>query len=288
MLGTSLEIIIVGILICACCSIPGTFLVLRGMSMMTDAISHTILLGIAIGFFISNDLNSPILMICAVIVGLFTVWFTEVLHHTKLVSKDAAIGIVFPLFFSVAVILITKFAKNVHLDVEHVVFGEIAFVPFDRFQTLNYDFGPKALIITLIMLLINSLIIFLFYKELKLSTFDHDYAQVIGFSPKAMNYLLMTLVSLTSVCTFQSVGVVMVIAFMVGPALTARLYTDRLNVMLFLSILIGSLASVVGYTLAINIDVSISGMQAFIMGVIFILSLLLSPKRGILIKKIRA
>ena len=278
--SSGIEIILVGIVACFCCAIPGVFLVLRGMSMMTDAISHTVLLGITVGFFISNDLNSPILMLCAVIVGLITVWFTELLHQTKLLGKDSAIGIVFPLFFSTAVILISKFAKNVHLDVEHVVFGEIVFIPFDRFETENYDFGPKALIILLVILLFNVIITALFYKELKVTTFDYEYAKVIGYSPVLINYLLMTMVSITSVGTFQSVGVILVIAFMTGPPLTARLLTNRLYNMIFISLMLGAFSSVVGYFVAMWFDVSISGMQATMVGLLFLLVLISSISSG--------
>lgn len=284
MLGSGLEIILVSIVACFCCAIPGVFLVLRGMSMMTDAISHTVLLGITIGFFIANDLNSPWLMIFAILVGLLTVWLTELLYQTRLLSKDSAIGIVFPLFFSTAVILISKFAKNVHLDVEHVVFGEMAFIPFNRFQTESYDFGPKALVILFVIFLINLLIMILFYKELKISTFDSDYAKVIGFSPIFLNYLLMSMASVTSVGTFQSIGVILVIAFMTGPPLAARLLTDKLGVMIIYSLILGALSSVIGYFIATYLDVSISGMQATIIGLVFFIVLLFSPKRGLLKK----
>ena len=288
MISNEMEIILLGIMVCACASLPGVFLVLRGMSMMTDAISHTVLLGIAIGYFISHDLSSPWLFFCAVIIGIFTVWFTELIYRTKLVNKDSAIGIVFPLFFSIGVILISKFAKNVHLDVEHIIFGEIAFAPFDRFETANFDFGPKSLTITAIIFLLNLIVIMLFYKELKVSTFDENYTKIIGFSPMFLNYLLMTLASITSVGTFRSVGVILVISFMVGPPLTARLLTNKLSVMIVLSIIIGGIDSVIGYFLANYYDVSISGTQATVIGGIFLIVLLIAPKiKNIFSKKVQ-
>ncbi len=278
MLSNSIEIILVGILVCACCALPGTFLVLRGMSMITDAISHTVLLGIVIGFFISNNLNSPLIIFFSVVVGLFTVWFTELLHNTNLLNKDSAIGVVFPILFSIAVLLITKFAKNTHLDVEHVVFGEIAFTPFDRIETLNYDFGPRAIIVLLVIFIVNLIVILLFYKEFIVSTFNPEYAKIIGFSPIFMHYLLMSLVSLTSVGAFKSVGVVLVIAFMVGPTLTARLITNKLSLLIVFSIIIGTISSIIGYFLAIYFDVSISGMQATVVGIIFLIVFVFSNK----------
>lgn len=281
-MGANIEIILVGIMVCACCALPGTFLVLRGMSMMTDAISHTVLLGIVLGFFASDgNISSPIVVIFAILTGLLTVWLTELLHSTKLVNKGSAIGIVFPFLFATAVILIAKFAKNVHLDVEHIIFGDITFVPFERFETVNYDFGPKSLVILSIIFIINLTIISLFYKEFKVSTFDSEYAKVIGISITFMNYLLMSLVSVTSFGAFQAVGVIVVIAFMVGPALTARLLTDKLGNMLILSIVIGTIDSLVGYFLAIYFDVSISGMQAFIIGLIFFVVLLITKRKNL-------
>ena len=138
-----LQIMGIGIVLVLACVIPGVFLVLRGMSLMSDAISHASLLGIVVVFFLIQELSSPLLVVGASIAGILTVALTEWLISTQRVKKDAAIGLVFPVFFSIGVILITKFAGNVHLDSDCVLFGEIAFAPFERMVLFSVDIvGP--------------------------------------------------------------------------------------------------------------------------------------------------
>jgi manganese/zinc/iron transport system permease protein len=139
----------------AACALPGVFLVLRRMTMMSDAISHTVLLGIVIGFFLVQDLTSPLLVLGAAAVGVLTVSLVALLERTRLVKEDAAIGLVFPALFSIAVIMITRFAGNVHLDTDAVLLGEIAFAPFDRFEAFGADLGPRGMWVMGGILLIN-------------------------------------------------------------------------------------------------------------------------------------
>ncbi len=138
------EIQLIAVLVAVACALPGVFLVIRGMAMMADAITHTILLGIVVAFFITQDLNSPFLILGAAFVGILTVWLTELIHQTKLLDKDASIGIIFPLLFSIAIILITRYAGDVHLDTDSVLLGELAFAPFDRLIVFGIDIGPQA------------------------------------------------------------------------------------------------------------------------------------------------
>ena len=161
------------------------------MAMMSDAISHAILPGIVVGFFLTNDLNAPLLIIAAAITGLLTVALVEVIYRTKLVKEDAAIGLVFPALFSIGVILIARYAGEVHLDTDAVLLGELAFAPFDRFTVGELDLGPRALWVMSAILLINGAFIALFYKELKLATFDAGLAASLGFLPGVMHYGLM-------------------------------------------------------------------------------------------------
>ena len=177
-----LEITITALIVSSACALLGVFLVLRKMAMMTDSIAHTILLGIVMAFFITESLTSPFLIIGAAAIGLLTVYLTELLQRTKLMAEDSAIGIVFPFLFSIAIILITRYAGNVHLDVDAVLLGELAFVPFDRFIVFGRDMGARAIYIMGTILLIDLLYVTLFYKELKLVTFDSALASVLGFS----------------------------------------------------------------------------------------------------------
>lgn len=181
-------------------------------------------------------------------------------------KKDAAIGLVYPLFFSIAIILITRYAGSVHLDVDSVMMGEIGFTPFTRFTLFSFDLGPQALWINLAILLLNATLIVLFYKELQLTTFHPEYAAALGFSPMLVHYGLMTTVSLTAVGAYDSVGSILVIGFMVGPALTAHLYSKRLSTMLGPTVLVAIFNSVVGVLLAFQLDVAVAGTIAVVTG----------------------
>ncbi len=276
-----IEIQLIASIVAVACALPGVFLVLRRMAMMSDAISHTILLGIVIGFFIVRDLGSPLLILGATLTGVLTVSLVELLNRTRLVREDAAIGLIFPVLFSIAVILITRYANDIHLDTDAVLLGELAFAPFDRFVAFGYDLGPRAAWIMGGILLINVIGILVFYKELKLSTFDAGLAATLGFSPALVHYGFMTMVSITAVGAFDAVGSILVVALMIGPPATAYLLTDRLPRMIGLSALIGIFSALSGYWLARFLDASIAGAMASTTGISFGLAFLFAPQRGL-------
>jgi len=281
-MSPQVEILIISVIVAVSCALLGTFLVLRRMSMMSDSITHTILLGIVLAFFITHDLSSPLLIIGAALMGVVTVWLTELVSQTRLLAEDAAIGLVFPLLFSIAIILITRFAGSVHLDTDSVLLGELAFAPFDRMIIGGKDIGAKAIYTTGILLLINIVSIAVLFKEFKLATFDSVLAVVLGFSPTFVHYWLMTLVSITAVGAFEAVGSVLVVAFMIGPPVTAYLLTDNLKHMLILSGVIGAINGVLGYKIATLFDVSIAGSMAVMTGIVFMLVFIFAPNRGLL------
>ncbi|HHW80001.1 MAG TPA: metal ABC transporter permease, partial [Acholeplasmataceae bacterium] len=140
-------------------SIIGVFLVLRKMSMMTDAISHTVLLGIVLAFLIVPDLNSPFLIIGAVLMGLITVFLTESLIKTKKINEDAATGIIFPLLFSIAIIIISLYISGIHMDTDAVLLGKLEFSSIKQLYIKGKPIGPVSLYISLAVLLINILYI---------------------------------------------------------------------------------------------------------------------------------
>jgi manganese/zinc/iron transport system permease protein len=279
-MNSQLEIQLVAVLVATACALPGVFLVLRRTAMVSDAISHTILFGIVIGFLIVRDLESPLLLVGATLTGVLTVWLVELLTRTRRVKEDAAIGLVFPLLFSLAVILISRFAGNAHLDNDAVLLGEIGFAPFDRLTLLGLDL-PRGVWVMGGILPANLLFIGLFYKELKLTTFDAGLAAALGFAPAVLHYSLMTLVSLTAVGAFDAVGAILVIALMIGPPAAAYLLTDRLPVMLGLSVLIGAISAITGYWMARVFDTTISGAMATMVGVSFAMVFLFAPHRGV-------
>ena len=277
--SAQITIQIVVTLVAIACAIPGTFLVLRKMSLISDAISHSILLGIVIGFFIVKDLSSPLLIVLAAMAGVVTVILVEFIQKTGLVKEDTAIGLVFPTLFSIGVILISKNANDVHLDIDSVMVGDLSFVAFDNIL-INcqegvadscINLGPKAIWSIGIILVITLILLFAFFKELKVSTFDAGLAAALGFSPVIMHYGLMTVSSVTIVGAFDAVGPILVVALMIAPAATAYLFTKDLKKMLLLSCFFGVIASIAGFWLAHILDASISGSMTTILAVLFLL-----------------
>ncbi|MXV39203.1 iron chelate uptake ABC transporter family permease subunit [Flavobacteriaceae bacterium Ap0902] len=287
MISAQIEIQLIAVLVSVACALLGVFLVLRKMALISDAISHSILPGIVIGFFITQDLNSPLLIILAAAAGMLTVLLVEWVQQTNLVKEDTAIGIVFPALFAIGIIMIAKNAGDVHLDVDAVLLGELAFAPFNRWMVNGTDLGPKAAWVMGVILLIVGLIIKLFYKELKVSSFDAGLASSLGFSPLVIHYGLMFLSSVTIVGAFDAVGAVLVVGFMIVPASIAYLWTNRLNVMIWLAVLVGASSSILGYWVAHWLDASIAGSIMAVMGVFFAIAYLFSPEHGRIIQKIR-
>ncbi len=281
MTGTDIEIQLLAVVVAVSCAVPGVFLVLRRMALVSDAISHSILLGIVLGFFIVEDITSPLLVGAATATGTLTVALVELLHRTRLVKEDAAIALVFPALFSIAVILISRFAEDVHLDLDAVLLGEIAFAPFRRLEVGGLDLGPRSLWLMGALLAANVGVVAIFYKELKLATFDAGLAHTLGFSPVLLHYGFMTLVSATAVGAFDAVGSILVVALMIAPPAAAYLLTNRLPRLLVLSGALGTLAALTGYWLARAADLSIAGSMASMSGVVFLIVLLFAPDRGI-------
>ena len=275
------EIILVAVLVSASCAIPGVFLVLRKMSLMSDAISHAVLPGIVIGFMLTQSLSSPLLFIGAVLTGVLTVILSEALVNTSLVKEDTAIGLVFPALFSIGVILVSRYTGNVHMDTDAVLLGELIFTPLDRISFRGMDLGPRVAWIMGVVLIINLLVFLLLFKEMKLATFDAGLAASLGFSPVLLKYILMFDVSITTVGAFDAVGSILVVALIITPAATAYLLTDKLHVMVILSIAVGVVSSLLGFALAWIIDASAAGSMAGMAGFFFLITFLFSPGRGV-------
>lgn len=282
MSSAQIEIQLIASLVAVACAIPGVFLVLRKMALISDAISHSILPGLVIGFFITHDLNSPLLILMGALSGILTVVLVEYIQKTKLVKEDTAIGLVFPALFSIGVLLIAKNANDVHLDVDAVLLGELAFAPFDRLMVNETDIGPKSLWIIGTILAITLSLLITFFKELKVSTFDAGLATALGFSPIVIHYGLMSVASVTTVGAFDAVGAILVVALMIAPAATAYLLTNDLKKMLVFSGLFGVFSAISGYWVAHWLDASISGSMISMLGLVFFFVYLLAPNRGLI------
>lgn len=275
-------VLLTGSLVGITCGLTGVFLILRKTAMIADAISHTVLFGIVIAFMITQTLNGFWMLIGAAIAGILTTYLVQLLQSGGL-QEDAAIGVVFTSLFALGVLFITLFAGNVHLDVEHVLMGEIAFVPWDTWIIFGISM-PKAVWMLSLVLFLNILFLLLLYKEIKLSTFDPVFALSIGLPIIAMHYSYMTLVSLTTVAAFDSVGAVLVVAMLIGPAATAYLLSKSVRGMILWSMTLGVTAAINGYYLAKFWNTSIAGMMAAMVGVIFMLVFLFKPYDGVISK----
>ncbi|MEH6534777.1 MAG: metal ABC transporter permease [Psychroserpens sp.] len=282
MSSAQIEIQLIASLVAIACAIPGTFLVLRKMAMISDAISHSILPGIVVGFFITQDLNSPVLILLAALTGVITVVLVEYIQKTGLVKEDTAIGLVFPVLFSIGVLMIAKKANDIHLDIDAVLVGELALAPFDRLMISGVDVGPKSLWIIGTILIITIILLIAFFKELKLSTFDKGLAASLGFSPAIIHYGLMTVSSITTVGAFDAVGAILVVALMIAPAATAYLLTTDLKKMLVLSIVFGVFSAISGYWFAHWLDASIAGSITTMLGLLFLVVYLFAPSKGVI------
>lgn len=258
------------------CALLGVFLVLKNMAMVADALSHTVLLGIVLGYFIAGDLDSPILFVGAALFGVMTVYAIEYVVNKFAIQSDAATGLVFTLLFAIAIILISKYARNVHLDVDVVLSGEVVFATLNTMEIFGIQV-PISFARMFVMLVINLAFVAVTYQQLKVSIFDPIYAKSIGVAVGLLNLVLMTIVSITTVVAFDTVGAILVISLMVAPALSAHLLSKRLSIMLLVALLYGVINSVLGYYVAIYFNVSISGTVAFAGFMTFLLTLLFAP-----------
>ena len=258
------------------CALLGVFLVLKNMAMVADALSHTVLLGIVLGYFIAGDLDSPILFVGAALFGVMTVYAIEYVVDKFAIQSDAATGLIFTLLFAIAIILISKYARNVHLDVDVVLNGKVVFATLNTMEIFGIQV-PISFARMFVMLVINLAFVAVTYQQLKVSIFDAIYAKSIGVAVGLLNLVLMTLVSITTIVAFDTVGAILVISLMVAPPLSAHLLSKRLTIMLLVALLYGVINSVLGYYVAIYFNVSISGTIAFAGFMTFLLTLLFVP-----------
>ncbi|OXM87174.1 metal ABC transporter permease [Paenibacillus rigui] len=279
-------ILLTAALVACSCSLLGCFLVLRRMAMIGDAISHSVLPGIVIAFLLSGSRDSFFMMLGASVIGLVTVFLIQLFQQSG-VQSDASIGVVFTALFSVGVVLVSVFTRQVDLDLDCVLYGEIIRVPWDTITWAGIDIGPKAVWSLGLVLLLSLTVLGLFYKQFKLCSFDPAMAAAVGIPVALFHYLLMGLVSVTTVASFESVGAILVVGMLVVPAATAYLLTERLGVMIVYSMGIGVLSSTGGYYISVWLDASIAGCMITAAGVLFVVALLFSPTHGVVWRKLK-
>lgn len=261
-------------LVAISCSMVGVFLVLRRMSLLGDAISHSVLLGIVLAYLIAGSRSVVAMMIGATLIGLLTAWLSNALHRVSKLQTDASIGIIFTWFFAMGVILISIYAGQVDLDQECVLYGEIAFVPFDTIIWGEQDLGPRALWIIGGVFMVNLVLILIAFERFKLVAFHPALALSLGVSVSFWHYLLMTMVSLTTVASFDAVGAILVVALLVIPASSAYLLANSLKSMLWIAAGYAQVAVLLGYGVAVWLDSSIAASIAVMAGVLLIVTVL--------------
>lgn len=257
------------------------------MAMMADAISHSVLPGIVAAFLLARGPNLLAGFIGAAAAGLLTVFLVETLSKSKRVSNDSAIGLVFPALFALGVLVISTQMANVHIDTDAVLYGEIAFAPFDPWMLGDRNMGPQSLWILLGLGLMNLVFLVFFYKELKLTTFDSALAATFGFSPVLIHYLMTSVVAITTVGAFSAVGAILAVSLIVVPSVTASLLTRRLGPLILASVGIGAFSAGLGYWFALLTNVSVSGMIGTTQGALFVLVFLAAPRQGLVAQILR-
>jgi len=304
-------IVVTGALAAMACALPGTFLVLRRQSMMGDALSHTVLLGIVGALLAAHALRNAgwnvaefgatggtIFFLGAIASGLATALLSEWVQRFGHVENSAALGVVFTTLFAAALLTIRLAADDVHVDADCVLFGNLELVFLDTIEGTGI---PQAAAANGLMLAVNMLLLVLFFKELRITAFDPRLATTMGINARLVGYGLMTVTAITLVAAFRSVGSILVIALLIAPAATASLLARRLPGVILTALAVAALSALLGHVAAITVpalvfsrlgypdirDAGSAGSMAVAAGGLFLLALLFSPGEGVISRSSR-
>lgn len=245
----------------------GCFIILRGMSLMGDAISHAVLPGVAISFLLGVNY-----LVGAIALGLLASFIITYISNNSKIKNDAAIGITFSSFLALGVILIG--VANSSTDLFHILFGNVLAVQdFDKWLTVS------ILFIVLIILVI-------FFKPLLITSFDPNMAKAFGMNVNRYHYLLMILLTVVSVTAMQSVGTILIVAMLITPASTAYLFTNRLSSMMILSSILGGASSIIGLVIGYTFNIAVGSCIVLTSAILFAVSFFLSPKQNVFRKRV--
>lgn len=254
--------LLTGLVVGIVCGVIGSFIVLRGLALMGDAISHAVLPGVAISFMLGINF-----FIGAVVVGLLAAIGIGFINQNSNIKNDSAIGIVFSTFFAIGVLLIAK--ANTAMDLTEILFGNVLTVR-DVDRTL-----------TLIVAAVVIFVVVLFYKEFLMTTFDPTMAEASGMPVKTIHYGLMVLLTLVTVVSLQTVGVVLVVSLLITPAATAYLLTKRMSTMVVLSSVLGGTSAIIGLILSFKFNLSSGPTIVLVATAFFLLAFIFAPKKGV-------
>ena len=309
--------IVIGALCAAAAALLGNFLVLRRMSLLGDAISHAVLPGLAAAFIFTGQRQGLVMFIGAAAVGVLTVLLTELARQYGRVDEGASIGIVFTGLFALGLVLISlDVAKRVDLDASCVLYGSLELSVLDHVEVVGCSV-PRVVIPLTIVCVLNAAFVLGLYRPLKVSTFDPQLAAAQGVKVGLIHYSLAAFVAITAVASFESVGNILVVAMFVVPPVTAWLLTDRLAVMIALSVAVGVISAILGHLSAITVPIwfgglltlaigfinwfrteaivlppigksNTAGMIAVVAGLLLVLAALFGPRKGILSRGFRS
>ena len=264
-----LGITLLAIVTAVACALPGVFIVLRKDSMLVDAISHAVLPGIVVGYAVTRDLGSPLLIVGSALAGLVVVMGGEWLGRTKLLTGDSPQGLIFPALFSAGVILVSLDFAGIHLDTHAVLVGDLNLAAFAQFYLNDVSIGPRYLYVMLGVLGLVAAFITLNYRNLKLATFDPEFATTTGVRTGVLNIAFMFLVSVTVTAAFHAAGAILVLALVVVPAATAHLVTSRLGSMIWVTVALAGGGALAGFWIAYALDAATSAGMALVQGLLF-------------------
>ncbi|OLT48731.1 zinc ABC transporter permease [Saccharomonospora sp. CUA-673] len=277
-------IVVIAGLLSTSCAVLGGFLVLRGQALLPDAVSHAVLPGIVLIFLLTGDRASLWTVVGATAFGVLCVLGTDWLKRTGVVESDAALALVFPALFSLGILGISRFASGAHIDLDSAIYGDLTFAPLRTMELFGADV-PRSLVITGLATVAVLALVATLWRPLQAAAFDPAFAELAGLRGRLIGQVLLVAVAGVAVVAFDSVGAILVITFFVVPASTARLLTTRLGAMLVVAALCGWIASAGGHALAVSFDTSIPGTIGLTSGALFLLTLLLAPRRGLLARR---
>ncbi len=289
------------------CALPGAWLVLRRQSMLGDALAHSALPGVVAAFivayglrnsgWISDDAFDPLLQACIVIgaalAGLLTAWLTAAIQRLGKVDKGAALGVVFTCLFAIGLVMIRTTADDVHLDPDCALFGVLEASAGDTLQSIAWL--PRSAVANGVVLLVNLLLTIVFFKELRIATFDAELSSTLGIPAGVVHYALLAATAIAAATAFSTVGSILVIGLLVIPAATAQLLTNRLPRLILLSVALAAVMAIVGHAAAWAIpgpvfsrlgypqvrDMGTAGAIAVVGGLVFGVGMLVAPRTGV-------
>lgn len=290
--------LVLGSLAALACGLLGNFLVLRRQSLMGDALSHVVLPGIVVGFLLTGSTRSLPMLLGAGGAALLAALLIELVRRLGRLESGAAMGVVFTAMFAAGLVLLEQSgASGVHIDVQHALMGNLegtvwltASTWSDLADPARLRDIPESLWRMLVITAVIAALIVLFFKELRLSTFDPGLAAGLGFRPAWIGAGIVGLTALAAVAAFDAVGSILVIAMFICPAATARMLTDDLATQVWLSALAAVLAAALGYSMAVFLPLALgfdlalnaAGSMAVMAGILQLLAMLLAPRYGVL------